>query len=369
MIARLLIASLAIVGAVGVQPNFDDVRKRVPKIDSVFGTEVGERGAGLVVGVQGSDVLIATAAHVVENASGPATTIHISLPSTSQPIDGATIAEHDQRLDIALLRLRAPELTSQFADAGRICFRAPVADEPVTTIGHPLDTLWQVSSVNNVILKEYNNDPRMFTISGKGVARGSSGGPVLGADGCLLGFVSRTSAVETVVVTADRVANLAPAVQLSMLGGNSGVEAKLRRETFDAVSTSLNSYEFDLEAVLVMWRGRSLDGDYMARTITHYNESYRSMYDGRSAFSVQIADRFGKPRGDDYLALVDFLDGGHKRLIYGRLQDLLTQLRKNKKLSNSENTALTQILGELDTQVTESKKRVATFIQQLRAAL
>lgn len=377
MTARWTIASLAGVALLthsallAQQTNWDDVRRRVPKIDSVFGTEVGERGAGLVVGVQGSDVFIATAAHVVENASGPATTIHISLPSpSSQVFDGATIVEHDLRLDIALLRLHAPELASQFADAGRICYRLPAADEPVTTIGHPLDTLWQVSSVNNVLLKEYNSDPRMFTISGKGVARGSSGGPVLGAEGCLLGFVSRTSAVETVVVTGERIVNLvSPAIELSMLGGTSGVEARLRRETFDAVSTNLNSYAFDLEAVLVMFRRQKLDGDYMKRTIDHYNESYRTMYDGRSAFSVQIADRFGKQRGEDYLALVAFLDDGHKRLIYGRLQDILTQLRANGKLTNNEKKELDQILKELDAHVSESKKRVAAYIQVLRAAL
>ena len=233
-----------------------------------------------------------------------------------------------------------------------------MADEPVTTIGQPLDTLWQVSSINNVLLREYNNDPRLFTISGKGVARGSSGGPVLGADGCLLGFVSRTSAVETVVVSGDRVVNLVPAVELSMLGGNSGADAKLRRQTFDAVSTSLNSYVFDLEAVLVMFRRTSLDADYMKRTIDHYNESYRTMYDGRSAFSVQIADRFGKQRGEDYLALVGFLDNGHKQLIYLRLQDILTQLRANKKLTSKENNEPKQILTDLDQHVTDSKAKV-----------
>jgi hypothetical protein len=206
-------------------------------------------------------------------------------------------------------------------------------------------------------------------MSGKGVARGSSGGPVLGADGCLLGLVSRTSAVETVVVTADRLVNLAPAVELTMLGGNSGAEERLRRQTFDAVSTSLNAYVFDLEAVLVMFRRTSLDTESMARTITHYNESYRTMFDGRSAFAVQIADRFGKPRGEEYLALIDMLDTGHKQWIYGRLQDLLVQLRANKKLSNKENQELKTILDGLNDHVTESKRRVAAFIQVLRVAL
>jgi hypothetical protein len=377
MTARSTIAWLAgsavLLGSVPLaqQTNWDDVRRRVPKIDSVFGTEAGERGAGLVVGVEAGDVFIATAAHVVENPSGPATTIHVSLPSPSgQVFDGATIVEHDVRLDIALLRLRAPELAGQFADAGRICYRLPVADEPVTTIGHPLDALWQVSSINNVVTKEYNNDPRLFTISGKGVARGSSGGPVLGADGCLIGFVSRTSAVETVVVTGDRIVNLvAPAIELSMLGGNSGADEKLRRQTFDAVSTSLNSYVFDLEAVLVIFRRTSLDTDSVARTITHYNDTYRAMFDGRSAIAAQISDRFGKKRGDDYLELVNFLDTGHKQLIYGRLQDLLVQLRANKKLTNNEKKELAQILQDLDAHVRDSKTRVAAYIEVLRAAL
>ena len=250
-----------------------------------------------------------------------------------------------------------------------MCYRAAGGDEPVTTIGHPADTQWQVSSVNNVILKEYSNDPRLFTISGKGVARGSSGGPVLGADGCVIGFVSRTSAVETVVVTADRIVDLAPPGELSMLGGNSGAEGRQRRETFDAVSTSLNSYVFDLEAVLVMFRRQSLDADSMARTITHYNDSYRAMFDGRSAFAEQIADRFGKQLGDKYLELVDFLDTGHKQFIFGRLQDLLVQLRANKKLTKKENQELQQILVDLDKHVRESKANVAAYIQVLRAAL
>jgi hypothetical protein len=202
------------------------------------------------------------------------------------------------------------------------------------------------------------------------VAKGSSGGPVLGADGCLLGFVSRTSAVETVVVTGDRIVNLvAPAIALSMLGGNSGAEEKLRRQTFDAVSTSLNSYVFDLEGVLVMFRRTSLDADSMARTITNYNATYRAMFDGRSAFAAQIADRFGKKAGDDYLDLVRFLDDGHKQYIYGRLQDLLVQLRKNKKLTSKENQELKTILDGFDERVAQSKTKVAAYIAGLRAAL
>jgi Trypsin-like peptidase domain len=354
------------------QRDWSSERRRVPKIDSTFAGDIAERGAGFVVGRQGSDLYIATADHVVENASGGAQTIHMSfIGQSTQVFDEAKLVEHDVKLDLAVLRLTAADLAATLADAGRLCYRAVQKDESVTTIGHPLDQLWQVSSVDNVILPRYNNDPRLFTISGKGVAKGSSGGPVLGGDGCLLGLVSRTSAVETVAVSADSIVHLvAPAVDLNLLGGESAITKELRQQTFTSVSTALNSYLFDLEAVAAMFHQQNLDGDYMARTITHYNESYRSMYDGRSAMTVEIGDRFGKQRAADYDALIEWLDGQvHKQVIYSRLTSIVNAFRARGKLTSDENKALQSTLVDLDNRLTEGKARVKVFVDALRAAI
>lgn len=377
MIARaavVAIAAGALLAHAAAQPSprdWSSERRRVPKIDSTFADGNAERGAGFVVGRQGSDLYLATADHVVESTSGLAPTIQIAFVGQSGPAStGATLVEHDQKLDLAVLRLSLQDLAATFADAGRLCYRAVHNDEAVTTIGHPLDQLWQVSSVDNVINPRYNNDPRLFTISGRGVAKGSSGGPIFGGDGCLLGLVSRTSAVETVAVSADSIVHLvAPAVDLNLLGGESGIAKELRQQTFNTVSTALNGYLFDLEAVDAMFRQSNLDGDYMARTITHYNDSYRTMFDGRSAMTAEIGDRFGKARGADFDALVEWLDGVHKQVIYSRLTSLLNALRARGKLTSDENKQLQQTLKDLDGGLTEGKARVKVFLDALRAAI
>ncbi len=375
MIPRACVAGVALwLAAIApgqpAQHDWSDVRARVPRIDSTFASGPTERGAGIVVGVQGADLIVATADHVVENGSGAAQSIQMAFVSRgTQSIEGATIVEHDTRLDLAVLRLHAPDIAA-IVGQGRLCYRAPAENEPVTTIGHPGDAQWQVSSVNNVILKEYGGDPRRFTISGKGVARGSSGGPVLGADGCLIGLVSQTSDVQTIVVSADRISALVePAIALTLLGGPSALDKQNRRATFDAVSTGLNSYVFDLEGVLAMFRRQNLDGDAMKATIDHYNASYRAMYDGRSATATTIGDQFGAKLGGDYLALVDWLDQGHKQVVFSRLEDTVVALRARGKLTKDENQALQNALKDLDAHVTESKTRVNTFISALRVVL
>jgi hypothetical protein len=367
----ILASALLVHAAVQTPPrDWTSERRRVPKIDSTFAGDVAERGAGLIVGRQGSDLYIATADHVVENTLGVAPTIQLSFVGQSAVFTGAMLVEHDPKLDLAVLRLGAADIAATFADAGRLCYRAVQKDESVTTIGHPLDQLWQVSSVDNVINPRYNTDPRLFTISGKGVAKGSSGGPIFGDDGCVLGLVSRTSAVETVAVSADSIVHLvAPAVDLNLLGGESGVTKALRQQTFNTVSTSLNSYLFDLEAVSAMFHQQNLDGDYMARTITKYNDSYRTMYDGRSALSVEIGDRFGTARATDFDALVEWLDQGHKQLIYSRLSDIVNAFRARGKLTSDENKQLQQTLVDLDARLTDGKGRVKVFLDALRAAI
>lgn len=378
MIARTAIIALVAGGLFAQtavqtpQRDWSSERRRVPKIDSMFAGDVGERGAGLIVGLQGNDLYIATADHVVENASGLAPTIQMSFVGQSaQAVTGAVLVEHDQKLDLAVLRLSTQGAAAILPDAGRLCYRAVQQGEAVTTIGHPRDELWQVSSVDAAINPRFNNDPRLFTISGKGVAPGSSGGPIFGGDGCLLGLVSRTNTLETVAVSADTIVHLVPpTIDLNLLGGESGITKELRQKTFDTVSTQLNKYVFDLEAVTAMFHQQNLDGDYMARTITSYNDSYRTLYDGRSALSVQIGDRFGRAREADFDALVDWLDQSvHKQLIYSRLTDIVNAFRARGKLTSDENKQLKQTLVDLDARLTEGKSRVKSFLDVLRVAI
>jgi hypothetical protein len=118
-----------------------------------------------------------------------------------------------------------------------------------------------------------------------------------------------------------------------------------------------------------MFRQTNLDGDYMARTITHYNESYRTMFDGRSAMSAEIGDRFGKQRAADYDALVTWLDTVHKQVIYSRLTSIVNALRARGKLTSDESKQLQQTLEDLDQGLTEGKSRVKVFLDALRAAV
>jgi hypothetical protein len=93
------------------------------------------------------------------------------------------------------------------------------------------------------------------------------------------------------------------------------------------------------------------------------------MYDGRSALSVEIGDRFGKTRAADFDALIDWLDQGHKQVIYSRLSDIVNAFRSRGKLTSDENKQLQQTLVDLDARLTEGKSRVRVFLDALRAAI
>ncbi|MGZ4277467.1 MAG: S1C family serine protease [Solirubrobacteraceae bacterium] len=151
-----------------------------PFQDSQSGTATG---TGFVVGANG---LIATNAHVVDNASSIRVTLADGRKRT------ATLVGKDDSTDVALLRISASGLKPlTFADSSSVAVGAPVF-----AIGNPfgLDrtlTTGVISALNRDITA-----PNGFAISGAlqtdaALNPGNSGGPLLDASGGVIGINSQ----------------------------------------------------------------------------------------------------------------------------------------------------------------------------------
>ncbi|HZR43163.1 MAG TPA: trypsin-like peptidase domain-containing protein [Ktedonobacteraceae bacterium] len=147
---------------------------------SIVQVRNGQRGGGTGI-IWGTDGRIITNNHVI---AGDKATIHVHL------VDGrtldATILHRNPRLDLALLKVTANDLKA-----------LPVGDssnlrvgEWVFAIGHPWGQRWSVtagivSTISSVQLA--NNFTTHYIKSDVLLAPGNSGGPLLNADGHVVG--------------------------------------------------------------------------------------------------------------------------------------------------------------------------------------
>lgn len=374
--------SLAVLAFLGVasrpiaaQADYPDVTKqRTARLQSTFATGAGEEGAGLVVGVDGDDLLVATAYHVVGNRTEQfAQSVRVTfLSQREDDVAKASLLERDQTLDLAILRVRAPRLARVYADSAFLCARAPVVDEKVTTVGHPDGELWRVNTIDNVLAVTADSstgpDTRKFRISGRGVATGSSGGPVLGSDGCLIGLILGVNGVESPVVRADQIQAMLSArnVTQTLLAGDSAPSLRLRRETFDAISKRLDGYLFQLEKAPAIYRRTTLLPQEIKTSIIDYNTAYHALMDNRVATVDVLSERFGRSRGGEFDALLDYVDVHHKDLVFGRLNPLSAAFLGREKLTATEDKLLAQLLPDIDAFAADAKSKVKTLLDALR---
>lgn len=371
MIARASVVAVAVLVATGpslAQDAAEDVRGRVPLIDSVFASGAEERGAGLVIGVRSGSVLIATAAHVVRDPQdAAATSLQISFPWDQTKYGEATLIERDMELDIALIRLDAQRVAEALAELPVLCYRDPVVDERIATIGHRLDETWTIGRGDQVLTDKLAGDTRRFTVSPRGIAPGNSGGPVLGEDGCFLGVVTTRDATEARVTGAKQtLALVGGGLAANLMGTGSGVDAKLRRETFDLVGKALNQYMFDLEALPLTFKRSKLEGEQLRRLVEAYNTSYGALYNGRTGIAARLEEQFGRRRGVEYSALVTQIDKVHQSSVYIKLNDALAVLRNGKRLSDRQYQELVTALTELDRDIPPLRRSIDEYLSRLQ---
>lgn len=146
--------------------------------DALEGTVVVHTATGNGAGVSIGDGQVVTAAHVVDGSDA------VRLRTNGDQLSAEVVAL-DEALDLALLQVHPEDL----GDLPEVPLRTTdaVVGEPVYAAGAPLGTHVQVSqgivSANTVI----NDVPHIQTDAA--VNPGNSGGPLLDADGQVLGIV------------------------------------------------------------------------------------------------------------------------------------------------------------------------------------
>lgn len=169
-------------------------------LESVVKIHSADVGAGVVLAVESSRIVIVTAAHVVsgvnENTSPIEVTFHQSNSAPLQAKRLLVIPENEG--DIAILSVA---ISAEFLQAHAIpilVFRKStdlVVGERVTMIGHVYDTDWKcVAQQNSITALNRGTDKRVLTSTRSGVGPGSSGGPLFDSFGQLIGITTKTIA-------------------------------------------------------------------------------------------------------------------------------------------------------------------------------
>ena len=206
---RLSAVLLVLVGAIppaGAQPTAERAELALALRDNVIAIEATwedgtvHDGFGFITGARGGETYIATAGHVLRgNDPGQiAETVELRLrqiPGRTYP--GKVLETHEPGIDLAVLAAQLPSELDWRRDA--------IAQRPAElTFGTPVwfigrDREWYVPAepgvVNRVSQLRYE-----ILIDNLGVRVGSSGAPLLAADG-IVGMVVRDAAADTASAT------------------------------------------------------------------------------------------------------------------------------------------------------------------------
>jgi Trypsin-like peptidase domain len=143
-----------------------------------------ETAAGFYVGKDAQFAYFATAFHAVKNGSGGVVdTVTVQLEQSPQDISASVLKHFDPDLDLAVVMVPHEYFT---ADSSQIALRDPALNGAIHIIGHPPAGGWSVwpGTVQNV-----SGDPRRFTTTAdRSLTGGYSGGPILNAEGFLVGM-------------------------------------------------------------------------------------------------------------------------------------------------------------------------------------
>lgn len=198
----LLLLALPAPSAQGQDFDSEQLKRAVPKI-LAYDRKQPDVGAGLVVAVDGDEVLILTAYHVIEDAdrieirffdkgykSYPARVFH----RTNEVLDVALVIA-----DLSGAAGAPPELPAvDLGDAAALA-----EGDEVFPVGHPRDSSWRISRDNKVEDLDDDGDARQLRFTVGSIDKGSSGGPLFDRRGAWIGMVTRKHPLHGVAVKED----------------------------------------------------------------------------------------------------------------------------------------------------------------------
>lgn len=166
-----------------------------------FGDEL-EVGSGILLGKRNTEVFIITAHHVIydEEYETFAKSIEVDFFQETMPELKAERIAADPKLDLALLRVTAPQLVeSQVMCLAETAYLDP--QEPVVCIGHSLNQPWAVTERNEIrslaiASEEEELIAGLFSITANDIFGGNSGGPVFDKDYRLIGMITQRGQLE-----------------------------------------------------------------------------------------------------------------------------------------------------------------------------
>ncbi len=180
--ALLVVAGFLISASVGYAQESSDQITRLKK-GVVIVTTFDDSGKPLL---QGSGFFIdsdqvATNFHVIKNAS------QIRVESFNRIVTTVSaVLATDEKSDLALLRLTAPSPQTTVLSLRTKC---TAEGDAVTVISNPQNSQWKVTRGSTGLLWEFQGLGERLQISAA-ISPGSSGGPVLDADGEVVGIAS-----------------------------------------------------------------------------------------------------------------------------------------------------------------------------------
>jgi S1-C subfamily serine protease len=181
----------------------DWAKPGIVKIAGTIGPAV-ETGAGIVIGVDGRAALVLTAHHVVNGAKDLKAMFY---GRSYDAFEARQFERFHGDLDLALLIIEPPPGKSLPQDVPVFAVRDLSRlreGESVAAIGHPQDLDWQVTR-NTIARLTDPDDARKVLITRSGFDRGYSGGPLLDAEGQLIGMTTRMTALHAVAVKFDAI--------------------------------------------------------------------------------------------------------------------------------------------------------------------
>lgn len=160
-----------------------DRRPAVCKIELLSGDATVSSGSGFSIDTAGT---VMTNAHVVAMArNDPSLRIRVTFSGSDREYNNATIAEFSDLADCALLDVHAPLSATLAIDAGP----TPGLMTEILALGYPLGKSFKSTPGYLQAMQDIPGIGEMIDLSAA-VDPGSSGGPVVGRDGKVIGMVT-----------------------------------------------------------------------------------------------------------------------------------------------------------------------------------
>jgi hypothetical protein len=184
------------------EPPISDAKSVVANLHDKEGRSIG---AGIILGVQGDYLYIATCHHVVWSAAGPASGLSVSFFSRQDARFPAVVMNGaDTQLDLGLVGVPI-SAAAGMPEVKQLVIGA-VDQLPqgvrVRSVGHPSGVPWRTAVSEERFARRLPNDLEFESPIGD---EGSSGGAVFNACGGLIGMTKRAGGGVAVATRIDRI--------------------------------------------------------------------------------------------------------------------------------------------------------------------